>query len=94
MPGKGSNEVGSLFSISLLCFLFMLQYVLFTSPVGGLETSSVDTCNFSHLDVYVQWHSVRTALCRASCAQPGSYGSWSQYVFFTPWRAWMEYDDF
>lgn len=37
MPGKGFNEVGSLFFISLLYFLSMLQYVLFTSSVVVLS---------------------------------------------------------
>lgn len=53
MPGKGFNEVGSLFFISSL---FPVYAAICTVPIssGGLVSSSVDTCNFSHLDVYVQ----------------------------------------
>lgn len=40
VPGKGFNEVGSLFFISLLCLMSMLQYVLFTSPAMVLSPAA------------------------------------------------------
>lgn len=53
MTGKGFNEVGSLFFISSLFPVYAVICTVHISS-GGLESSSVDTCNFSHLDVYVQ----------------------------------------